>query len=97
MSSSPSSFYYNELRRALSEQSFGLTRYEVTRQDTPHEATAFVTLLEGTALRVSLNTRGYQIDGGQIYESIDELLQSVSPMFMQKRKDVLLAKLQSLQ
>lgn len=61
MASSTPSFYHNELNRALSEQSFGLTRYDVARQHSPHEATAVVTLLEGTNIRVSLNIRGYQV------------------------------------
>ncbi|KAF9221650.1 hypothetical protein BS17DRAFT_710924 [Gyrodon lividus] len=97
MTSTPPSFYYNELRRALSEQSFGLTRHDVARQYTAHEASAIIILLEGTTLRVSLNARGYQFDGGQIFESIEELLQSASPMYLQKRRDTLLAKLQGLQ
>ncbi|KIJ64631.1 hypothetical protein HYDPIDRAFT_28567 [Hydnomerulius pinastri MD-312] len=92
-----SSFYYDELRRALSEQSFGLARYDVARQFTPHEASACVTLLEGTTLRVSLNARGYQVDSGQIFESIEDLLQSISAMYEQKRRDTLFAKLQGLQ
>lgn len=57
-----SSFYHDELGRALSEQSFGLIRYEVTRQYSAHEATAVVTLLEGTNVRVHLNTRGYWVN-----------------------------------
>lgn len=116
MVSSSSSFYHNELSRALSEQSFGLTQYEVTRQYSAHQATALVTLLEGTNIRVTLNTRGYQVnlhhlktdmiadwtlfqklDGGQTYESIEELLQSISPMYVQKREETIITKLQGLQ
>ena len=116
MTSLPPSFYHNELNRALSEQSFALTRYEVTRQHSVHEATALVTLLEGTNIRVSLNTRGYRVNlhhsttvviadctcvpklgDGQTYESIEELLQSTSPMYMQKREDTIISKLQGLQ
>lgn len=59
---SSSSFYHSELSRALSEQSFGLTRYEVARQLSAHEATAVVTLLEGTDIRVSLDIRGYRVN-----------------------------------
>lgn len=62
MNSSSSSFYHDELCRALSEQSFGLTRYEVTKQYSAHEAAAVVTLLEGTNIRVYLNTRGYRVN-----------------------------------
>ncbi|KAF8555721.1 hypothetical protein OG21DRAFT_1507349 [Imleria badia] len=97
MPSSSSSFYHNELSHALSEQSFGLTRYEVARQFSAHEATAVVTLLEGTNIRVSLNIRGYRLDDGQTYESIEELLQSVSPMYVRKREDIIVTKLQGLQ
>ncbi|KAG9315818.1 hypothetical protein JVU11DRAFT_3467 [Chiua virens] len=96
MDSPTSSFYYNELNRALSEQSFGLTRYEVAKQCSPHEATAAVTLLEGTNIKVSLNTRGYQLDGGQTYESIEGLLQSISSMYGQKRDETIIARLQGL-
>jgi len=97
MPSSSSSFYYNELSRALSEQSFGLSRYEVARQQSPHEATAVVTLLEGTSISVSLDMRGYRLDGGQTQESIEELLQSVSPIYVQKRHDMIITRLQGLQ
>ena len=61
MPSPTPSFYHDELSRALSEQSFGLTRYEVMRQSSAHEATAVVTLLEETTVRVSLTIRGYQV------------------------------------
>jgi len=97
MASPSSSFYYNELSHSLSEQSFGLSRYEVARQYSPHEATAVVTLLEGTTIGVSLNMRGYQLDGGQTHESIEELLQSVSPTYARKREDMIIARLQGLQ
>ncbi|KAF8133751.1 hypothetical protein EV363DRAFT_1324549 [Boletus edulis] len=78
-------------------QSFGLTRYEVAGQSSAHEATAAVTLLEGTNIKVSLNIRGYQLDDGQTHESIEELLQSISPKYVQKRQELIIAKLQSLQ
>lgn len=116
MPSPSSSFYYDELSRALSEQSFGLSRYEVARQHSPHEATAIVTLLEGTSISLSLNMRGYRVilhhsttvviadlnpcfklDGGQTHESIQELLQSVSPMYVRKREDTIITRLQGLQ
>ncbi|KAH7921763.1 hypothetical protein BV22DRAFT_1038248 [Leucogyrophana mollusca] len=95
-SSSPSSFFYSELRRALSEQSFGIVRFDVTRPSTPHEAVASVTLLEGNVIRVSLTTRGYHLDNGQIFESIEGLLQAVSAMYDRKRRDALFSKLESL-
>ncbi|KAL4063303.1 hypothetical protein V8B97DRAFT_1876926 [Scleroderma yunnanense] len=95
--SSSSGFYYNELRRALSEQSFGIARFEVATPVTPLEATASVTMLEGPCASVTLTARGYHLNTGQIFESIEDLLLSVSPKYAQKRSDVLFSKLQALQ
>lgn len=55
------SFYHAELSRALSEQAFGLARFDVCRGSSPHEATASVTLLEGRTIRITLTARGYQV------------------------------------
>ncbi|KAH7912554.1 hypothetical protein BJ138DRAFT_1004220 [Hygrophoropsis aurantiaca] len=96
MDSSPSSFFYSELRRALSEQSFGIARFDVSRPSTPHEAIASVTLLEGSVIKISLTARGYQLDGGQVFESIEGLLQSISILYDRKRRDTLFSKLESL-
>lgn len=54
------SFYFTELNKALSEQAFGLARFDV-QSSTPHEATASVTLLEGRAIRITLSARGYKV------------------------------------
>lgn len=56
-----SGFYYNELRRALSEQAFGIARHEVATPTSPHEATASVTILEGPCTSVTLTSRGYHV------------------------------------
>lgn len=95
--SSSSGFYYNELRRALSEQTFGIARYEVATPVNPHEATASVTILEGPCASVTLTSRGYHLSNGQIFETIEDLLLSVSPKYAEKRSDVLFSKLQALQ
>ncbi|KIM61977.1 hypothetical protein SCLCIDRAFT_99556, partial [Scleroderma citrinum Foug A] len=94
-------FYYNELRRALSEQTFGIARYEVATPVSPHEATASVTILEGPCAAVTLTSRGYHVStshlsNGQIFETIEDLLMTVSPKYAEKRSDVLFSKLQAL-
>ncbi|KAG6332812.1 hypothetical protein ID866_6276 [Astraeus odoratus] len=95
--SSSSNFFYNELQRALSEQSFGIARYEVAKPISPHEATASVTMLEGPCVSITLNARGYHVNSDQIFESIEDLLMSLSPKYTQKKSDALFAKLQGLQ
>jgi len=55
------SFYQTELSKALSEQAFGLARFDVCGGSSPHEATASVTLLEGRTIRITLTVRGYQV------------------------------------
>lgn len=57
-SSTPSTFCYDELRRALSEQSFGIQSYTMTAA-TPQSASATVFLLEGQRVVISLENRGY--------------------------------------
>jgi len=89
------SFYYTELNKALSEQAFGLGQSNVTGS-TPHEATASVTLLEGRTIRITLSARGYQLDGGRIFESIESLLQAVSAAYEEKRREALFSRLRSL-
>ncbi|KAN0087532.1 hypothetical protein V8E55_006153, partial [Tylopilus felleus] len=71
MASSHSSFYHDELSCALSEQSFGLTRFEVSREYSEHEATAVVTLLEGTNITISLTIRGYRVNLQHFYDGRD--------------------------
>lgn len=38
-----------------------------------------------------------KLDDGQTYESIEALLQSASPTYVQKREDMIITKLQGLQ
>ncbi|KAJ6585125.1 hypothetical protein B0H19DRAFT_1108379 [Mycena capillaripes] len=73
-------------------------------------ATASVTLLEGRTILINLTTNGYSIipgDGqndiggqtltaptGQTFESIEQLLRSVSTMYEQRRQEALIAALE---
>lgn len=91
------SFFYNELRRALSEQTFGIARYEVATPVSAYEATASVTVLEGSCVSVTLTGRGYHLSNGQTFETIEDLLMSISPKYAQQRSDALFAKLRGLQ
>ncbi|KAG2112222.1 uncharacterized protein F5147DRAFT_572555 [Suillus discolor] len=95
------SFYHTELSKALSEQAFGLARFDICRSSSPHEATASVTLLEGRTIRITLTARGYQVrtastDEDQIFESIEGLLQAVSPAYEGRRREALFSRLRSL-
>ena len=55
------SFFYLELERALGEQSFGITAFQLVGPTTSLEASAYVTLLEGNIVHISLSARGYQV------------------------------------
>jgi hypothetical protein len=57
---SPSSFYGDELLRALSEQSFGIKSFS-TLASTELEATASMTILEGQTINIKLAMRGYSV------------------------------------
>ena len=59
-SQTPTTFTKSELERALSEQSFGISAYEIVTC-TELEASAVVTLLEGKTVSVSLTPRGYTV------------------------------------
>jgi hypothetical protein len=56
-------FYRRELALALSEQSFGITRSEITHFS-ENEAEATITLLEGKTVDVALSSAGYKV--GQV-------------------------------
>jgi hypothetical protein len=56
-------FYRRELAQALSEQSFGITRSEITHFS-ENEAEATITLLEGKTVDVALSSAGYKV--GQV-------------------------------
>lgn len=58
--SEPHAFVEEELVRALHEQSFGLSSYEIL-STSPLKASARVVLLEEEIIMVSLTSRGYQV------------------------------------
>ncbi|EIW59379.1 uncharacterized protein TRAVEDRAFT_122660 [Trametes versicolor FP-101664 SS1] len=100
--SAPSSFMREELERALAEHSFAISSFEAM-SSSPLKATARVVLLEGDAVVVSLTSRGYQVppmdpdhDAETIFETIEQLLQTVSPGFESAQRSALMAKLESL-
>ena len=51
---------HEELGRALSEQSFGTTSYEIL-SSSPLKATASVVLLESDTVLISLTGKGFQV------------------------------------
>lgn len=64
MTSSPTqtspSFFKDEFERALSEQAFGISKYEIT-SSSALDASATIELLEKSKLEVNLSIRGYQV------------------------------------
>lgn len=95
----PATFTESELSQALSEQSFGITSYEIQSVSQP-ESTARVVLLEGDAIHVTLSARGFEIVGGNspsnMFETIDNLLHERSPKYREARDKVLMDKLSLL-
>lgn len=137
--SSPSSrnsptFFRDELKRALEEQTFGIASYTLGHS-TAFEASARVALLEGVDVDIILSIRGFQVsihkrpfvpiqrvldarstqalhtssssastsigstgstifvDSDAYFETIDTLLQQLSPLYATKRTETLFAKL----
>ncbi|KAI0669263.1 hypothetical protein C8Q78DRAFT_1042559 [Trametes maxima] len=105
--STPSAFVREELERALAEQSFGISGFEVT-SSSPLKAAARVDLLEGDSVLISLTSRGFQLhspseapmdpdhDSEAVFETIEQLLQTVSPAYESAKRNALLARLESL-
>ncbi|KAF6757381.1 GSKIP domain-containing protein [Ephemerocybe angulata] len=105
---SPTTFFRDELESALREQSFGLQSFRVT-SSTPRQSSASLVTLEGLSLTIVLNTQGYSVDAkrsdafqslkpGQlhVYETIENLLQTISPMYTQRHQGQLFEALQRL-
>ncbi|KAI0068057.1 hypothetical protein BV25DRAFT_1818426 [Artomyces pyxidatus] len=98
-------FYESELTRALDEQTFGITASQLVRS-TAHDATAIITLQEGEDIEVMLFSVGYKIMGRAsseskdasdvVYETIEDLLGAVSPLYAAKRMESLMEKLARL-
>ncbi|KZT23459.1 hypothetical protein NEOLEDRAFT_1096197 [Neolentinus lepideus HHB14362 ss-1] len=94
--SQPPSFYRDELRKILSEQSFGVSSFDITGYSA-EDATASIRLLEDRNVTVVLTARGYQVSSSaSMYESIESLLQCISPMYTRKYQEVLVSKLGQL-
>jgi len=92
MPSSPPNFYADELETALKEQSFGIGDFTITATE-PIQCSASVTLLEGRTIVITLRNAGYSIETDEtemIYETIEDLLRSASPLFEQKRQEALI-------
>ncbi|KAI9444912.1 hypothetical protein H4582DRAFT_1912046 [Lactarius indigo] len=89
-------FYRRELARALDEQSFGITRSEITHFS-ENEAEATITLLEGQTVDVTLSSVGYKVTAEERhYETLDDLLTFISPSYATKRVETLMKRLQGL-
>lgn len=58
--SSPSTFFKTELERALSEQTFGVTSYDL-KSSTAYDASASVELLEQIRIDILLTRRGFRV------------------------------------
>ncbi|CCM04123.1 uncharacterized protein FIBRA_06284 [Fibroporia radiculosa] len=108
MSEEPSGFPAQELTDALKEHSFGLHGFELMSKD-PYEAVSRVDLLEGSSVMISLSARGYKLESGSeersnsasmdmhtLYESVEYVLMSVSPLYVAARQSILFAKLEAL-
>jgi len=70
-----SSFYGDELLRALTEQSFGIKIFSILAT-TQLQATASVTLLEGRQLDIKLAMRGYSV---RAVSSAMKILRTIIP------------------
>ncbi|THH12284.1 hypothetical protein EW146_g7758 [Bondarzewia mesenterica] len=98
--SDPHLFFEEELRSALHEQAFGISCFEMIRA-TSLDATAALTILEGNRIEFTLFTGGYQISGaenysavlGVVYETIEDLLSAISPLYVEKKHEALVARL----
>lgn len=121
-SSSATQFLVDELRRALTEQLFGIQTFTITSTNSVHAA-ACVALLEGSEITVDLSVAGFTVRGSYeiltsylimctkieasktvqplgyrkdaVFESIENLLQSVSPEYEKKRHEYWVKKLEA--
>ncbi|KAI0690454.1 hypothetical protein C8T65DRAFT_97781 [Cerioporus squamosus] len=105
--SHPHAFMEEELKRALNEQAFGITKYEMV-SSSPMKATARVVLIENDAILVSLTSRGFQLhspteapndpdhDAETVFETLEQLLTHVSPKFEAAHRSALQVKLEAL-
>ncbi|KAK7048485.1 hypothetical protein R3P38DRAFT_2869656 [Favolaschia claudopus] len=98
----PHSFCANELQQALAEESSvsSIASFRLTSSE-PLGATASVALLEGSTIRIHLTTNGYSViladhqrPQEQVFETIGQILSSVSSMYEQRRQEVLIEALE---
>ncbi|KAJ3771124.1 hypothetical protein EV361DRAFT_801566 [Lentinula raphanica] len=92
-----STFHFKELQRALSEQALLIRTFSM-EDHSSLEASASVTLLEGNVITIVLTNQGYRSDQSKEgpFETIEDLLQCVSPLYARKRRSTLLDALERL-
>ncbi|KAF8322635.1 hypothetical protein DL93DRAFT_2151828 [Clavulina sp. PMI_390] len=95
-------FYVGELRRAVNEQRFGVAEIgDVSLSVPPGSPGAIVhiRLLEDKMIKVKLNLDGYRVvslgsaSRGRKFETIEGLLELESPVWNQRRMEILMSKL----
>ncbi|KAF9067143.1 hypothetical protein BDP27DRAFT_1226269, partial [Rhodocollybia butyracea] len=90
-------FYHNELQRALSEQGLAIQSFSITSSSSL-QAAASVTLQEGDIITIQLTSQGYKSPrADRVFETIEELLQSVSSLYTQTKESLLMRALEKLQ
>ncbi|KDQ20899.1 hypothetical protein BOTBODRAFT_26913 [Botryobasidium botryosum FD-172 SS1] len=102
-------FFAEELERALVEQEFGIKKWSViVPTDLPDAsnrkpfALGQIQLLEENVIQVHLSLRGYSCfesvseKAATTYETLDDLLGAISPMYAQRRVEELMKKLTAL-
>ncbi|KAJ3812791.1 hypothetical protein F5876DRAFT_36569 [Lentinula aff. lateritia] len=92
-----SEFYINELERALSEQAPFIRTFSVDSSSSL-QAIGSVTLLEGNVINIEITNRGFHSHQARElpFETIEDLLQTVSPLYTRQRQSVLLDALEKL-
>lgn len=98
-----STFYRQELSRALTENAFAIDRSELLQPSSPSDdetfAAATVVLLEGTTITIECLNDGFRVRGrkdSKVYDTLDSLLLNESPKSMEKVSMQLTSKLESL-
>jgi len=93
----PSQFYIEALQKVLSEQILAICSFSIKGFSFLH-ATALVTLLEGNDISIKLTDRGYELNeqADKTFETIENLLEFVSPLYTQKKHALLLNALEAL-
>ncbi|KAF9533236.1 hypothetical protein CPB83DRAFT_738974, partial [Crepidotus variabilis] len=92
-------FCQTELQRALKEQEFGIKSFSMNASSSTNSATANVVLLEGQKMLVQLTMQGYSIANSAtagVHETIEALLQCISPLYTKKKQEALFAALSRL-